>query len=133
MRWNDDGEPAWARQTPCMSDFRKLQVWQKAHVLSIDSSRFALLFARKRSGLANQITRAADAIPSHIAEGRGSATDADFARYVTMAIKEANELECHLQRAVDSGFCPPHEHARLTAATVEVRKMLTGLRKRLLS
>ena len=115
-----------------MSDFRKLQVWQKAHVLSLESATFARLFARKRRGLADQITRAADAIPSHIAEGRGSSTDRDFARYVTMAIKEANELESHLQRVVDSKLCPSSEHATLTAATVEVRKMLIGLRKRLL-
>src|SRR6478735_4904172 len=115
-----------------MSDFRKLQVWQKAHVLSLESATFARPFARKRRGLADQITRAADAIPSHIAEGRGSSTDLDFARYLTMAIKEANELESHLQRAVDSNLCPPSEHATLTAATVEVRKMLIGLRKRLL-
>jgi len=49
-----------------------------------------------------------------------------------MAIKEANELESHLQRVVDSKLCPPSEHATLTTATVEVRKMLIGLRKRLL-
>ena len=115
-----------------MSDFRKLQVWQKAHSLSLESAAFARPFARKRRRLADQITRAAEAIPSHLAEGRGSSTDVDFARYVTMAIKEANELESHLQLAVDSGLCPQSEHAALTAATVEVRKMLIGLRKRLL-
>lgn len=49
-----------------------------------------------------------------------------------MAIKEANELESHLQRVVDSKLCASSEHATLTAATVEVRKMLIGLRKRLL-
>ena len=76
------------------------------------------VLARRRRGLADQITRAADAIPSHIAEGRGCATDRDFARHVTMAIKESNELECHLQRAVDGGLCPEIQHAKLTAATV---------------
>src|SRR5215207_9320939 len=97
-----------------MSDFRKLQVWQKAHALSLDSARFARPFARKRRGLADQITRAADAIPSNIAEGRGSSTDVDFARYVTMAIKEANELENHIQRAVDGELCPRNEYEALT-------------------
>ena len=116
-----------------MSDFRKLQVWQKAHTLSLEAGDFANRFARKRRTLADQITRAGDAIPSHIAEGRGSASDADFARYVTMAIKEANELENHFQRAVDAGLCPRMEHQRLTTDTIEVRKMLIGLRKRLLS
>ena len=131
MRQNDDGVAARECHISLMSDFRKLQVWQKAHVLSLNSATFARRFARKRRGLADQITRAADAIPSHIAEGRGSSTDADFARYVTMAIKEANELESHLQRAVDSRLCPSSEHTALADATIEVRKMLIGLRKRL--
>ena len=86
-----------------MSDFRKLQVWQKAHTLSLESAAFARPFARKRRKLADQITRAAEGIPAHLAEGRGSSTDVDFARYVTMAIKEANELENHFQEAVDNG------------------------------
>ena len=115
-----------------MSDFRKLQVWHKAHVLSLESAAFAQLYARRRRGLTDQITRASDSIESLIAEGRGCATDKDFARYVTMAIKECNELECHFQRAVDGGLCPASKHAAITADTVEVRKMLIGLRRRLL-
>jgi len=115
-----------------MSEFRKLQVWQKAHLLALESAGFARLISRKRRGLADQITRAADAIPANIAEGRGSATDRDFARHVTIAIKEANELENHIQRAVDGDLCPRSQYEALTVATVEVRKMLIGLRKRLI-
>lgn len=115
-----------------MSDFRKLQVWHKAHALSLECAEFAQPLIRRRRGIADQITRAADAIPAHIAEGRGSATDVDFARYVTMAIKEANELESHLQRTIDGRLCQQAEYDKLTAAAVEVRKMLIGLRKRLL-
>ena len=131
-RESDDGRSAFAGQRSAMSDFRKLQVWQKAHALSLESAKLARSIARKRRGLADQLSRAADAIPSTIAEGRGSSTDVDFARYLTMAIKEANELENHLQRALDSGLCSPSEHADLAAATIEVRRMLLGLRKRLL-
>ena len=116
-----------------MSDFRKLQVWQKGHALSLDAADFAGLYVRRRRTLADQIIRSAGAIPALVSEGRGCATDADFARYVTMAIKEANELENHFQQVRDSRLCPQREHERLTSATVEVRKMLIGLRKRLLS
>jgi four helix bundle protein len=49
-----------------------------------------------------------------------------------MAIKEANELENHCQRAIDGELCPRVEYETITAATVEVRRMLIGLRKRLL-
>jgi len=116
---------------PAVSNFRKLLVWQKAHVLSQDAEAFARPFARRRRKLADQIIRASEAIPAHLAEGRGSATDVDFARYVTMALKEANELENHFQEAVDKGLCSRAAHEALTEATIEVRKMLIGLRKRL--
>ena len=114
-----------------MADFRKLQVWQKAHALSLESAKFAGMFTRKRGGLGDQIMRAADAIPSNIAEGRGSSTDVDFSRYLTMAIREANELENHIQRAADSGLCARNQADALMTSTVEVRRMLIGLRKRL--
>jgi four helix bundle protein len=132
VRWKNAGLARESVKFPAMSDFRKLLVWHKAHALSLECSEFARHFARRRRGLADQITRAADAIPAHIAEGRGSSTDVDFARYVTMAIKEANELESHLQRTLDGRLCPQAEHDKLTAAAVEVRKMLIGLRKRLM-
>jgi four helix bundle protein len=115
-----------------MSSFRNLQVWQKANVLSRESVTFAGTFARKRRTLSDQIIRAAGAIPAHIADVRGSSTDVDVARYVTMAIKEANELENHFQDAFDSRLCPRAAYDKLTAATIEVRKMLIGLPKRLL-
>ena len=128
---NDDGLTRCACQIHAMSDFRKLLVSQKAHALSLETAKFVRLFARKSRRLADQISRAADAIPALIAEGRGSSTDKDFARYLTMGIKEANELESHLQRAVDGKLCPQREHSAITANTVEVRRMLIGLRKRL--
>jgi four helix bundle protein len=131
-RESDDGRLASAWQRSAMSDFRKLQVWQKAHALSIEGAMLARRIARKRRGLADQLSRAADAIPANIAEGRGSSTDVDFARYLTMAIKEANELENHVQRAADSELCSRNEYEALTGATIEVRKMLIGLRRRLL-
>ena len=108
-------------------------VWQKARTLSRESAALARHLARRRRTLADQIIRASDAIPAHLAEGRGSSTDVDFARYVTMAIKEANELENHFQQAIDNRLCSQAEHDALSAATVEVRKMLIGLRKRLLN
>ena len=66
-----------------------------------------------------------------IAEGRGRATDKDFANSVTMAIGSANEAEHHLERALDNGVLKEGEHRSLTDDVIEVRKMLIGLRRRL--
>ena len=54
-----------------MKDFRKLQVWDKAHQLALTLYQVTASFPRDETyGLASQI-RAASSIPSNIAEGCG--------------------------------------------------------------
>jgi four helix bundle protein len=114
-----------------MTNFRKLMVWQKAHALSLRLDETAQRIAVKKPSLAKQLERAADAIPANIAEGRGRATDADFAHSISMAIGEATEVENHLQRGLDGRIIPPAEYESLNESVVEVRKMLVGLRNTL--
>jgi four helix bundle protein len=114
-----------------MSDFKHLQVWHKAHHISLRATEVAARLQRRKPKLANQLDRAAESVPALIAEGRGRATDADFAHYVSMAIASANEVENHLQKGYDSGVIPRAEYTELTDGTIEVRKMLYGLKKKL--
>ncbi len=114
-----------------MPDFRKLLVWNKAHALSLQLDAVAHRIAKRDPDLAKQIERAGAAIPAAIAEGRGRATDKDFARYVSAGIGESTEIENHLQRAFDKRFLSLVEHQSLTDSTIEVRKMLVGLRNAL--
>ncbi|MDB4914344.1 MAG: ribosomal protein [Gemmatimonadetes bacterium] len=111
-----------------MTNFRKLAVWHKAHQLALRVEQVAVQIKRRNP---RQIERAADSIPAAIAEGRGRATDADFAHYVTMGIGSVNELEGHVQRAFDSGIMPKPAYDELTESAIEVRKMLIGLRRTL--
>lgn len=114
-----------------MADFRKLLVWQKAHGLALRADDVAKLIARSKPGLARQLERAADAVPAAIAEGRGRATDADFAHYCSMAIGSVTEVENHLQRGYDGGVISKPDYAELTGVAIEVRRMLIGLRRTL--
>ena len=112
-----------------MSDFRKLQVYQKARALA---KRMAPYYPRVRKcsrRLVDQLERSTESIGDAIAEGRGRATDADFAGYLTTAISSANETEHHLQRAFDREVLNETEHESLTADVIEVRKRLIGLRR----
>lgn len=114
-----------------MADFKKLLVYQKARRLA---NRMAVYYprVRKRSRrLADQLERAIESIGDAIAEGRGRATDKDFANFVTMAIGSANEAEHHIERALGVGILTEAEYRSLTDDVVEVRKMLIGLRRRL--
>ena len=114
-----------------MTDFRKLLVWQKAHQLSLRVEQVASRFSRRKPVLAKQLVRAADSVPANIAEGRGRGSDAAFAHFVSMAIGSVTEVENHVQRGFDGGIIAKPDHDELTAAAIEVRRMLIGLRKAL--
>ena len=61
-----------------MQDFRKLRVWQKAHVLSLRVDEVANRIRKQKPFLANQMERAAESVPANIAEGSAASTDAEF-------------------------------------------------------
>ena len=114
-----------------MADFKKLLVYQKAMQLAKRMAEYHPRFRKKSPRLADQLERATESIGDAIAEGRGRATDRDFANFVTVAIGSANEVEHHLLRALDGGVLTETEHRSLADDVIEVRKMLTGLRSRL--
>src|SRR5438309_5150496 len=66
-----------------------------------------------------------------IAEGRGRATDADFAHFVTMGIGSINEVENHLQRGYDGDLIPFAEFESLIEAATKANKMILVTRKSL--
>lgn len=70
-----------------MQDFRNLKVWESAHALTLAIYKTTQTFPKQEQyGLTSQIQRAAVSIPANIAEGCAKATDADFARYLQIAM-----------------------------------------------
>lgn len=116
-----------------MQSFRNLLVWQRAHALALDARRITRSFPRSGySSLKSQLARSAESIPANIVEGCGAATNKEFARFLDIAIKSTSELEYHLQLAHDSGILSTGHWQTLTAETIEIRRMLCGLRRRVL-
>ena len=77
-----------------MKDFRELKVWDKAHRVALSVYRATKDFpAQEQYGLTSQIRRAAVSIPTNIAEGCGRNGDAEFARFLDIALGSASELE----------------------------------------
>src|SRR5437867_492971 len=77
-----------------MKDFRKLQVWEKAHQLGLALYQVTASFPRDETyGLVSQIRRAAASIPSNIAEGCGRDGDPELSRFCIIARGSASELE----------------------------------------
>ena len=112
-----------------MSDFRRLLVYKKARALANRMVPYYPRVRKRSRRLADQLERAIESIGDAIAEGRGRATDKDFAGYLTTAISSANESEHHLLRCFDYGVFTEDEHTALTNDVIEIRKMLIGFRR----
>jgi four helix bundle protein len=116
-----------------MQDFKRLQIWQRGHALSIAVQK---LSRRRRfrgySVVKGQLIRAADSVPTNIAEGCGADSRRDFAKYLDSAIKSLSETESHLTTAKDLELIPLDDCRRLTAETIEIRKMTHAYRKKVL-
>ena len=109
-------------------------VWQKAHRLTLDLYQVSRTFPREEQyGLTSQIRRCAASICANLAEGCGRGTARDFARFVQIALGSASELEYHLLLAGDLGYIDTDVHPRLETEVIDVKRMLTGLARRLVS
>ena len=108
-----------------MRDFRKLIVWQRAHVLALDTHRALCIPVEKGWGATrNQLQRAITSIPANIAEGCGKRSDMEFARYLDIALGSAKEAENHLLFANDLGCLSQDVFVKLDAELTEIRRML---------
>ena len=115
-----------------MQDHSKLLVWQRARSLTVIVSETSRSFkSGEAPGLRSQLMRATMSISATIAEGAGRESRRDFARFVSMAIASANEVENHLQTARDLGVMDEDSHRRSIDLCIEVRRMLFGLHKAL--
>src|ERR1041385_3423883 len=111
-----------------MQGFRRLHVWEKAHDLTLEVYKVTARFPTdERYALTSQIKRAAASIGANIAEGCGRGSDADFTRFLLIAMGSASELEYHLLLARDLGYLREDDYQRLDGLTTEVKRMLASL------
>jgi four helix bundle protein len=115
-----------------MQDFHNLDVWRKAHEITLSVYRLTSAFPQTEVyGLTSQIRRAAASVGANLAEGCGRGSDVDFKRFVQMAMGSASELEYHLLLSRDLGYLAPDRFNELVTEITSVRRMLSALIKRL--
>ena len=111
-----------------MKDFRSLQVWEKAHHLTLTVYRSSSEFPKNEMyGLTSQMRRCSASIAANIAEGCGRRGNGEFHRFLQIASGSASELDYHLLLAHDLGFIPNGSYQELANRLTEVRRMLTAL------
>ena len=109
-------------------------MWQKAHELTLTLYKVTAAFPQdERYGLTSQVRRCAASVCANLAEGCGRRTARDFARFVQVALGSASELQYHILLAADLGLLPPDRHTHLDRSVTEVKRMLSGLGRKLMA
>ena len=93
-----------------INDFKDLDCWKKARVLV--SSIYSITGKEPFSddfGLKGQIQRASISVMANIAEGFGGSSKLEFARFLSMSIRSAYEVESHAYAALDIGYINQEE------------------------
>jgi four helix bundle protein len=115
-----------------MQDYRKLAVWEKAHLLAVDVYKATGGFPKtEQLGLTSQMKRASVSIPANIAEGCGREGTPELSRFLHIAAGSASELEYHIFLARSLGFLKDEDHSRLSDQVSEVKRMLRAFLGRL--
>jgi four helix bundle protein len=115
-----------------MQDFRKLEVWQKSHKLTLAIYGATIDFPKQEQyGLTSQMRRASSFIPANIAEGCGRGGTIELKRFLTISLGSASELQYHIILASDLGLLHELIAKKLETDVVEVKRMLTSFIKKL--
>ena len=119
------------RSKPDVSTFEDLEVFQRAYRVSLDLHRASLQFPKVEQfgGLADQVRRASKSICGNIAEGFGKQrrSDAEFKRYLLMAIGSADEVQVWLRYRGDLEYLDQETCAAWREEYRQITRMLQGL------
>jgi len=77
-----------------MRDFKKYDIWKLSHSFTLEIYSLTNKFPKEEIyGLTSQFRRASSSIPTNISEGCGRDSDAEFNRFLTIALGSASESE----------------------------------------
>ena len=112
-------------------DVERLVVFRRAYALALVLHRASHSFPRveQYGGVADQMRRSSKSVCALLAEGSGRqlSSDAEFRRYVMMALGSADETKLWCSFARDLGMAAPAEAEAWSAAVTEIARMLQGL------
>ena len=114
-----------------MRDYKKLDVWKKAHLLTkqVYADILPIMPREEQFALTNQLRRSTYSIPLNIVEGCGKNNDKDFTHYLDNALGSAHEVEYTVYLIYDLGFIPTEIYDKTNTLINEVKAMLIGFIK----
>ena len=114
--------------------YEDLNAWQRAYEVALEVDRLTNESSfDKKWALKDQMLRSSLSISSNIAEGFGRKSKKDFARFLLIAMGSTEELRSQIRFARDTGLIKDSDFNSVHDKLLEIGKMITGLRKYLLS
>ena len=114
-----------------MRDYKKLDVWKKAHTLYMHVKKNVVVKFPKeeRYELSSQLLRAALSIPLNLVEGCGRYTDKDFTHFLDNSLGSTNEADYCCFAAFELSYISESEYDLVNKLINEVRAMLISFIK----
>ncbi|MES2677753.1 MAG: four helix bundle protein [Pseudomonadota bacterium] len=109
--------------------FEDILVWQKSQGFAVEI--YAVFGGMKDFGFKDQILRAVVSISSNIAEGFDRSSDADFSRFLYIAISSCSEVRSMIYLAEKLHYLSNEQKINFIKSSNEISKMIRGLIKSL--
>ena len=113
-----------------IKSFTDLNAWKEGHVLVLMVYKSTENFPKREIfGLINQMRRAIVSVTSNIAEGFSRITSKDKCHFYSIASGSLTELQNQLVVARDLKFLEKSDFDKIAYQTVEVAKLISGLKR----
>lgn len=108
--------------------FEDLDVWKRSARLSV--TLYQQTKALKDFGFRDQLTRSGLSVPSNISEGFERDSDAEIARFLTIAKGSAGELRTQILIGIEAGFLDRSSGLQWVDEAKQISRVLAALIKR---
>ncbi|MBO9561683.1 MAG: four helix bundle protein [Niastella sp.] len=113
--------------------FEKLVVWQKSLELSDEVHTLTKKFPKDELYvLTSQVKRAADSVSLNIAEGSTGQSNAEFSRFLSIALRSNIEVVGCMHLAKRRQYVCDHEFEKIYKMCEEILVMINSLRNHLI-
>jgi len=113
-----------------MHQVKNLNVYKKAHILTVDIYRVTNLFPREELyGLVSQMRRSAVSINSNLSEGAARDSNKEYKQFISIAKGSAAELEYQLVLSKELNYINNETADRLIDDIQQIINMLIGLQR----
>jgi len=110
-----------------MQNFKKLNAWAKAHLLTLLVYEVTKSFPKEELyGITSQLRRACSSIPTNIAEGCGRKSRIELSRFLQISLGSASEFEYLILLSRDLHYLAPNTYVNLQEKISEIKKMLSA-------